>query len=67
MNCAHWPSAEALTARRPIALAIVLLAGSFGGVAMRPEDIEALLHAHNQTKIEQVVRKEQDDENNELL
>ena len=43
---------------RAILFAFVLQAGAFSGVVMRPEDIEALLHAHNQVKIEEQIRQE---------
>ena len=50
---------------RAILFAFVLQAGAFSGVVMRPEDIEALLHAHNQVKIEEQIRQE-DEEGEDL-
>jgi hypothetical protein len=49
-------------ALRGIILGWVLLGGAFGGVAMRPEDIEKLLNVHNRVEVEQCIRNEEDDE-----
>ena len=47
---------------RAIFMSFVLMGGVFSGVAMRPEDIEALLNTHTRIQIEHSVRKEEEDE-----
>jgi hypothetical protein len=46
---------------RSIVFCSVLLAGVFGGVPMRPEEIEELMRCVNQPKIEYTIQKEDDD------
>jgi hypothetical protein len=43
-----------------VVFGLVLLGGAFSGIAMRREDIEGLLHAHNQVEITQTVNLEKD-------
>ena len=40
---------------RSVLLCIPLLLGAFGGMPMRPEEIEELMHSMNQQKIEYVI------------
>ena len=40
---------------RTLLLCLPLLAGAFGGLRMRPEEIEDLMHAMNQQKIEYTI------------
>lgn len=49
-----------------VLLCIVLLFGSSLGVPVRPEDIERMLHTHNQSKAEETTPDEEDDLDNEL-
>jgi hypothetical protein len=50
---------------RTVLLAIVLLGGNFAGVPMRKDDIEQLLNAHNQVKVEESIRNKEIDEDGE--
>ena len=51
---------------RTILFGVVMLGGALSGVAMRPEDIEELLDVHNKVQLVQVIRKnEEDDDDNE--
>jgi hypothetical protein len=45
---------------RKILFCLVLGLGSITGVAMRPEEIEELMHAMNQPRVEVVVRQDAD-------
>ncbi len=46
---------------RAIACGLVL-SGALGGIVVRPEDIEELLHVHNRVEVEQSVQEEENDE-----
>jgi hypothetical protein len=46
---------------RALFLGLVLGMGSLFGMPMRPEEIEELMHATNQTRVCQIVREEHDD------
>ena len=43
---------------RTLLLCLPLLAAAFGGLPMRPEEIEDLMHAMNQQKIEYTIPAE---------
>ncbi len=46
---------------RAVMLGLFLVMGSLGGVPMRVEDIETLMHSMNQTKISQTIPIERDE------
>jgi hypothetical protein len=44
---------------RKLLLGFTLLLGAFGGMPMTPEEIEEIMHTMNQTKIVDVVTREE--------
>lgn len=46
---------------RALLLGAMLVIGSAFGIAMRPEDIENLMHSMNQTQISQTITDERDE------
>jgi hypothetical protein len=46
---------------RAILLGVVMLGGALSGVAIRPEDIAGLLDVHNKIQVMQVIRKVEED------
>jgi hypothetical protein len=46
---------------RALFLGLVLGMGSVMGMPMRPEEIEDLMHAMNQTRVCQIIREEHND------
>lgn len=49
---------------RTLLLCLPLLAGALGGLAMRPEEIEELMHNMNQQKIAYTIPVEEENEDN---
>mgnify|MGYP006919329668 CR=1 FL=1 len=44
---------------------VLLLSGALMGIAVRPEDIEELLHVHNRVEVEQSIQDEENDKDDD--
>jgi hypothetical protein len=55
----RWEALVSIKHRlRTVLLCLPLLLGAFGGMAMRPEEIEELMHSMNQQKITYMISDE---------